>query len=94
MSYFYHEYCKEGVCYMRYNTTRACITIWLRHANAQLTLFIYPTDITQWNFKIRVILQIIKDTQLSLSDAGIATQDRPSWRSLVRDATCPAMQAT
>ena len=30
--------------------------------------------------------QIIKDTQMSLSDAVIATQDRPSWRSLVRDA--------
>ena len=38
--------------------------------------------------------QIIKDTQMSLSDAVIATQDRPSWRSLVRDATRPATQAT
>ena len=37
--------------------------------------------------------QIIKDTQMSLSDAVIATQDRPSWRSLVRDATRPATQA-
>ena len=37
---------------------------------------------------------IIKDTQMSLSDAVIATQDRPSWRSLVRDATRPATQAT
>ena len=38
--------------------------------------------------------RIIKDTQMSLSDAVIATQDRPSWRSLVRDATRPATQAT
>ena len=38
--------------------------------------------------------QIIKYTQMSLSDAVIATQDRPSWRSLVRDATRPATQAT
>ena len=38
--------------------------------------------------------QIIKDTQMSLSDAVIATQDGPSWRSLVRDATRPATQAT
>ena len=38
--------------------------------------------------------QIIKDTQMSLSDAVITTQDRPSWRSLVRDATPPATQAT
>ena len=38
--------------------------------------------------------QIIKDTQMSLSDAVIATQDRPSWRSLVRDATRPAMKQT
>ena len=37
--------------------------------------------------------QIIKDTQMSLCDAVIATQDRPSWRSLVRDATRPATQA-
>ena len=38
--------------------------------------------------------QIVNDTQLSLSDAVTATQDRTSWRSLVRDATRPAMQAT
>ena len=38
--------------------------------------------------------QIIKDIQMSLSDAVIATQDRPSLRSLVRDATRPATQAT
>ena len=38
--------------------------------------------------------QVTKDTQMSLSDAVIATHDRPSWRSLVRDATCPATQAT
>ena len=38
--------------------------------------------------------QIIKDTQMSLSDAVIATQDRPSWRSRVRDATRAATQAT
>ena len=37
--------------------------------------------------------QIINDTQLSLSDAVTATQDRPTWRSIVRDATCPATQA-
>ena len=38
--------------------------------------------------------QIVKDTQMSLSDAVTATQDRSSWRSLVRDATRPATQAT
>ena len=38
--------------------------------------------------------QIIKDTQMSLSEAVIATQDKPSRRSLVRDATRPATQAT
>ena len=38
--------------------------------------------------------QIMKDTQMSLSDAVTATHDRPSRRSLVRDATCPATQAT
>ena len=38
--------------------------------------------------------QIIKDTQMSLSDAVTATHDTPSWRSIVRDDTCPAMQAT
>ena len=37
--------------------------------------------------------QIVNDTQLSLSDAVTATQDRTSWRSLVRDATRPATQA-
>ena len=37
--------------------------------------------------------QIVNDTQLSLSDAVTATQDRTSWISLVRDATCPATQA-
>ena len=37
--------------------------------------------------------QIVNDTQLSLSDAVTATQDRPTWRSIVRDATCPATQA-
>ena len=26
------------------------------------------------------------------SDAVLATHDRPSWRSLVRDFTCPATQ--
>ena len=29
---------------------------------------------------------------MSLSDAVQATHDRPSWRALVRDATCPATQ--
>ena len=38
--------------------------------------------------------QIVNDTQLSLSDAVTATQDKTSWRSLVRDATRPATQAT
>ena len=38
--------------------------------------------------------QIVNDTQLSLSDAVTATQDRTCWRSLVRDATRPATQAT
>ena len=38
--------------------------------------------------------QIIKDTQMSLSDAVTATHDRTSWRSLVRDATHPATQGT
>ena len=38
--------------------------------------------------------QIVKDTQMSLSDAVTATYDRTSWRSLVRDAMRPAMQAT
>ena len=38
--------------------------------------------------------QIIKDTQMSLSDAVTATHDRTSWRLLVRDATRPATQAT
>ena len=38
--------------------------------------------------------QITKDTQLSRSAAVLATHDRPSWRSLVRDATCPTTQAT
>ena len=38
--------------------------------------------------------QIVNDTQLSLSDAVTATQDRTYWRSLVRDATRPATQAT
>ena len=37
--------------------------------------------------------QIVNDTQLSLSDTVKATQDRPTWRSIVRDATCPATQA-
>ena len=37
--------------------------------------------------------QIVNDTQLSLSDAVTATQDRPTWRSIVRDATCPTTQA-
>ena len=38
--------------------------------------------------------QIVNDTQMSLSDAVTATQDRTFWRSLVRDATRPATQAT
>ena len=38
--------------------------------------------------------QIIKDTQMSLSDAVIATHDRPSWRPIVRGATCPATLTT
>ena len=38
--------------------------------------------------------QIVKDTQMSLSDAVTATQDRTSWRSHVRDATRPGTQAT
>ena len=38
--------------------------------------------------------QTVNDTQLSLSDAVTATQDRTSWRSLVRDATRAATQAT
>ena len=38
--------------------------------------------------------QIVKDTQMSLSDAVTETHDRTSWRSLVRDATHPATQAT
>ena len=38
--------------------------------------------------------QIVKDTQMSLSDAERATHYRTSWESLVRDATCPATQAT
>ena len=38
--------------------------------------------------------QIAKDTQMPLSDAVTATHDRTSWRSLVRDATRPATQAT
>ena len=38
--------------------------------------------------------KIVKYTQLSLSDAVTATHDRTSWRSLVRDATRPATQAT
>ena len=38
--------------------------------------------------------QIVKDTQMSLKDAVTATQDRTSWRSLVRDATRPATLAT
>ena len=38
--------------------------------------------------------QIVKDTQMSLSDAVTETHDRTSWRSLVRDATRPATQAT
>ena len=38
--------------------------------------------------------QIVKDMQMSLSDAVTATHDRTSWRSLVRDATRPATQAT
>ena len=33
-------------------------------------------------------------THMFLSDAVTATQDRTSWRSLVRDATRPATQAT
>ena len=37
--------------------------------------------------------QIVNDTQLSLSDAVTGTQDRPTWRSIVRDASCPATQA-
>ena len=37
--------------------------------------------------------QIVNDTQLSLSGAVTATQYRPTWRSIVRDATCPATQA-
>ena len=35
-----------------------------------------------------------KYTQLSLSDAVTETHDRPSWRSLVHDATCPATHAS
>ena len=38
--------------------------------------------------------QIVKDMQMSLSDAVTATHDRTSWRSLVRDATRPATQAS
>ena len=38
--------------------------------------------------------QIVKDTQMSLSDAVTATQDKTSGRSLVRDATRPATEAT
>ena len=38
--------------------------------------------------------QIVKDTQMSLSDAVTATHDRTSWRSHVRDATRPGTQAT
>ena len=37
--------------------------------------------------------QIVRDTHMTLSDAMTATHDRPSWRSLVRDATRPATQA-
>ena len=38
--------------------------------------------------------QITNDIQMSPSDAVTATYDRTSWRSLVRDATRPATQAT
>ena len=38
--------------------------------------------------------QIANDTHMSLSDAVTATCDRTSWRSLFRDATRPATQAT
>ena len=31
--------------------------------------------------------QSVKDTQMSLCDAVLATHDRSSWRALVRDAT-------
>ena len=37
--------------------------------------------------------QILKCTQMSLSDAVTATHDIPSWRSIVGDATCPVTQA-
>ena len=43
---------------------------------------------------LRCADRVTKDTQLSMSDALITTHDRPSWRSLVRDATCPATQVT
>ncbi len=48
-------------------------------------------------FPVRVragLSKITKDTQLSLSDAVPATHDRPSLRSLVHDATCPATHAS
>ena len=38
--------------------------------------------------------RIVKDCHMSLSDAVAATQNRTFWRSLVRDATRPARQAT
>ena len=38
---------------------------------------------------LRLADQIIQDTQMSMSAAVTATHDRPSWRSLVHDATCP-----
>ena len=38
--------------------------------------------------------QFVKDTHMSLSDTVTATHDRTSWRSLVRDATGPATQAS
>ena len=38
--------------------------------------------------------QIVTDTQMSLSDAGTATRDRTSWRSLVRDTTYASCDAS
>ena len=43
---------------------------------------------------LRWVDQVTKDTKLSQNDAVLATHDISSWRSLVRDATCPATQAT
>ena len=61
--------------------------------------FISVVDVSEVNFQQVHVASRTTDLQDGLSwvadsDAMTANHGRPSWRSLVRDAMCPAAQAT